>query len=243
MTGSQRRLVLAAAAGVALVAIAIPALAASPSPSATPSFSAEASPSAEPSFSVGPSPSVEPSFSVGPPPSVAPSASALPQAPTAVPKATGAPESAAPESAAPESAEPEDLAPTGPEAPISLKGTLTGTVDPDGRPAYTMTVGGTTWTISFGPPWFRGDQNPLAAFVGKTVTVDGTTHAGSAEVDVETVNGQALRQPGRPPWAGGPWVVGPMHPGWKAWMADGKPGHGNGRDSAPGQLKQASPAP
>jgi hypothetical protein len=238
MTGSQRRLVLAAAAGVALVAIAIPALAASPSPSATPSFSAEPSPSAEPSFSAEASPSAEPSIPAETSPSVAPTASTLPQASTALPKA-----SAAPESAAPESAEPEELAPTGPEAPISLKGTLTGTVDPDGRPAYTMTVGGKTWTISFGPPWFWGDRNPLAAFVGKMVTVDGTTRAGSAEVDVETVDGQALREPGKPPWAGGPWVVGPMHPGWKAWMADGKPGHGNGRDSAPGQLKQASPAP
>ena len=53
----------------------------------------------------------------------------------------------------------------------------------------------------------------------------------------ETVEGTALREGGKPPWAGGPWVVGETHPGWKPWMADGKPGKGLGRESAPGQLK------
>ena len=81
------------------------------------------------------------------------------------------------------------------------------------------------------------------AYVGKTVTVVGTTRGGDHEVDVETVDGTALRAPGKPPWAGGPWVVGSSHPGWKSWMADGKPGKGLGRDGAPGQLKKASPAP
>ena len=130
----------------------------------------------------------------------------------------------------------------GPETAVSLKGTVQKTVDTDGRPTYTMTVDGTTWTISAGPPWFWGDKNPLAAFVGKTVTVAGTTR-GDAEVDVETVDGKALREPGKPPWAGGPWVVGKTHPGWKDWMADGKPGNGHGRENAPGQVKKESPAP
>ena len=33
------------------------------------------------------------------------------------------------------------------------------------------------------------------------------------------------------------WVVGSTHPGWKPWMADGKPGKGLGREGAPGQQK------
>jgi hypothetical protein len=131
----------------------------------------------------------------------------------------------------------------GPETAVTLKGTIQKATDGQGRPAFTMTVDGKTWTISAGPPWFWGDKNPLAAFVGKSVTVAGTTRAGEAEVDVETVNGTALRQPGKPPWAGGPWVVGKTHPGWKDWMADGKPGNGHGPENAPGQVKKASPAP
>ena len=89
-----------------------------------------------------------------------------------------------------------------------------------------------------GPAWFWGDKNPLAAYVGKSVTVAGTTHANETELDVETVDGNAIGAPGKPPWAGGPWVVGPTHPGWKEWMSDGKPGHGHGRETAPGQLKK-----
>ncbi len=131
----------------------------------------------------------------------------------------------------------------GPETAVTLGGTVQKSVDAGDDPTYTMTVSGTTWTLSAGPPWFWGDKNPLDAFVGKSVVVAGTTRAGEAEVDVETVDGTALREPGKPPWAGGPWVVGPTHPGWKDSMADGKPGNGHGREGAPGQLKKASPAP
>ena len=75
---------------------------------------------------------------------------------------------------------------------------------------------------------------------GKSVSIAGSTHEGETELDVETVDGTALRAPGKPPWAGGPWVVGETHPGWKPWMADGKPGKGHGRENAPGQLKKAN---
>ncbi len=112
-----------------------------------------------------------------------------------------------------------------------------------GDPTYTLTADGKTWILSAGPPWFWGDKNPLAASVGKSVAVVGTTDADGTDVDVQTIDGTALRGPGRPPWAGGPWVVGPTHPGWKDWMADGKPGNGHGRDDAPGQLKKESSAP
>jgi hypothetical protein len=187
MKSPTRWVGFALVAGLAVVAIAIPALAASPSPPPAPAKSAASEKSAKPD-----------------------------------------------KAAKPEKA---------PETAVSLKGTVQKAVDNDGRPTYTMTVDGKTWTISAGPTWFWGDKNPLAAFAGKSVTVAGTTHAGDTEVDVDTVDGKALREPGKPPWAGGPWVVGPTHPGWKSWMADGKPGNGHGRENAPGQIKKAAPAP
>ena len=160
--------------------------------------------------------------------------------------ASPGPSSGPPGQAKPEkSAKPDKAAKPakGPEVAISLTGTITKGVDDKGRPTFTMTAQGKTWTLSAGPSWFWGDKNPLAAHLGKTVTVSGTQHQGDTEVDVETVDGVALRASGKPPWAGGPWVVGPTHPGWKSWMAGGKPGHGHGRETAPGQLKKASPAP
>jgi hypothetical protein len=80
-----------------------------------------------------------------------------------------------------------------------------------------------------------GDNSPLAAWVGQTVEVTGSHHPGAMErqLDVETVNGAAIREAGKPPWAGGWKVVGEAHPGWKAWKADG-PGK---PDGPPGQLK------
>ena len=124
-----------------------------------------------------------------------------------------------------------------PEVAVTVEGTVQEGKDGQGRPAYTLTANGKTWELSAGPAWYWGDKNPLKAFVGKSVKVAGSTHEGSSELDVETVNGTAIRAPGKPPWAGGPWRVGPTHPGWKPWMAGGKPGHGQGKASAPGQKK------
>ena len=125
----------------------------------------------------------------------------------------------------------------GPEVAVTVQGTVTKATDEKGRPTYSVTAGGKTWELSAGPSWYWGDKNPLNAYVGKSVSIAGSTHEGEAELDVETVDGTALRAPGKPPWAGGPWVVGETHPGWKPWMADGKPGKGLGRENAPGQLK------
>jgi hypothetical protein len=125
----------------------------------------------------------------------------------------------------------------GPEIAKTLTGTVARTTDENGRATFTMTVGGVTWELSAGPKWFWGDKSPLAAFVGKSVEVVGTYHTGATELDVVTVDGKALRAAGKPPWAGGPKAVGKSHPGWKDWMATGKPGNGHGRDSAPGQNK------
>ena len=199
----HRRHGAALATGIAALAIALPVLAASPSPVASPSPSPD--PSATPSPTDVPTKTAEPTK-------------------TAKPERTAKPEKS-------------------PEVSTSLEGKIQEGTDVAGRPVYTMTVDGATWILSAGPPWFWGDKNPLAAFVGKSVTVAGTIRAGDDEVDIETVDGKALRAPGKPPWAGGPWVVGPTHPGWKDWMAAGKPGNGLGRENAPGQLKKAPPAP
>ncbi len=48
------------------------------------------------------------------------------------------------------------------------------------------------------------------------------------EFEVLTVNGKTIREPGKPPWAGGPKVVGPSHPGYAGWSKN----HGNGRERA-----------
>ena len=124
----------------------------------------------------------------------------------------------------------------GPEIAATLRGTVEQGTDEKGRPTFTLTVDGTTWELSAGPKWYWGDQNPLAAFAGASVEVSGTHHEGEAELDVETVDGQPLRAEGKPPWAGGPKVVGEAHPGWKAWKAAGE-GNGLGREGAPGQQK------
>ncbi len=128
----------------------------------------------------------------------------------------------------------------GPEIAKTMTGTVASSLDGKGRPTYTMVVGGVTWELSAGPKWFWGANNPLAAYVGKSVEVTGTYHAGETDLDVATVDGKAIRAAGKPPWAGGPKVVGSRHPGWK----DGK----TGKDHAPGQnktkpAKSAEPTP
>ena len=128
-----------------------------------------------------------------------------------------------------------------PEIALTVTGTVTQSTDAEGRPTFTLTAGTTTWDLSAGPPWYWGTKNPLAAYVGKSVTVVGTHREGSTDLSVDTIDGVALRAAGKPPWAGGPWVVGPSHPGWKSWMADGKPGKGHGRETAPGQNKDEAP--
>jgi hypothetical protein len=231
----RSRLGVALLPGIALLAVAIPVLAASPTPSASPSAAPPEASVAPATAVMSPSPSAEVSLApVKPDVTAEPDVSAGPEG-TAEPTEAAEPD----EAANPDKTKPDK----GAETAISLEGTVRTTVGGHGFPTYSMTVDGTTWTLSAGPPWYWGDKNPLAAYVGKSVTVAGTTRAGGTEVDVETVDGTALRGPGKPPWAGGPWVIGSTHPGWKDWMADGKPGNGHGRDTAPGQLKKASPAP
>jgi hypothetical protein len=131
----------------------------------------------------------------------------------------------------------------GPKEPgiaVTVTGTVQAGTDEKGRPSYTLTAGGTTWTLSTGPSWFAGANDALKKAAGSRVEVKGNHAPDSTDLDVETIDGVAVRAAGKPAWAGGPWVVGASHPGWKDWMADGKPGKGLGREKAPGQNKDAS---
>jgi hypothetical protein len=107
-----------------------------------------------------------------------------------------------------------------PSVAVTFSGTVAGRTDAAGNPEYTLTVGSTTYTLDGGPSWYWKDKNPLRAYVGKRVTVVGEQRQGSTEVDVKTVDGKALREPGKPPWAGGWKVVGKDHPGWSQEKAD-----------------------
>ena len=205
-----------------VAALALPALAADPSasPSADPSASAAASVAASATASTEPSVSTEPSSSSSQEPSVTPVATP----PRAVPTASSEP------AATDEDTDQDEDGNGGkpdknkgdktPEVAITLHGTVTTAKDAKGRPTFSLTSGGTTYELEAGPPWFWGDNNPLAKFSGKTVTIAGETHTGSTEVDVQTVDGTAIRAPGKPPWAGGWKVVGEKHPGWSQAKAD-----------------------
>ena len=106
------------------------------------------------------------------------------------------------------------------KTPIKLTGTIQLATDADGHETYSLQSGGKTYTLEAGPAWFFGDKYPLKKFVGQSVTIDGEVAAGSTEVEVDSVNGTALRASGKPPWAGGWKVVGAAHPGWTQAKAD-----------------------
>ena len=103
---------------------------------------------------------------------------------------------------------------------VTVTGTLGTRTATDGSTEYTLTSGATVLTLDAGPAWFFGDAYPLAPYVGKQVTIGGEQKAGSTSVDVLTVDGTALREPGKPPWAGGWKAVGKDHPGWTQEKAD-----------------------
>ena len=186
--------------------IALPVLAADPSPSAS-GLTASEVPSTPPSAQ--PTPTAAATAT----PEAAPAAD-----PTLAPAATSAP-AATPEPDATRAPKP-DKGPKGPETDIRVTGQVTATTDAKGRRHFTVTAGGVTYELGAGPPWFWGDDHPLLPFAGKTATIAGTIHEGSTEIDVMTVNGTAIREPGRPPWAVGWKAVGERHPGWSQEKAD-----------------------
>ncbi len=107
-----------------------------------------------------------------------------------------------------------------PKVEVTLKGSIVATTDAAGKTTYTLQSGSKTWTLHAGPAWFFGDKYPLKPFVGKSVTIIGETREGSTDVGVVSIDGTALRAPGKPPWAGGWKHVGKLHPGWSQEKAD-----------------------
>ena len=105
---------------------------------------------------------------------------------------------------------------------VEKTGTVGTTQDSDGDTEYTLTADDGAFNLSAGPAWFYDGNHPLAPLVGKTVTVTGESKigkkTGQPEIDVYSVtsDGQTtqIRSSGKPPWAGGPQVVGPKHPGF-----------------------------
>ena len=107
-----------------------------------------------------------------------------------------------------------------PEAQTTLKGTVGTKTDAEGEIEYTLTVGSTSYALEAGPAWYWKDKHPLKPYVGKSVTIVGEQEQGSTSVDVQSVDGTLIREPGKPPWAGGPMRVGKDHPGWSQEKAD-----------------------
>jgi hypothetical protein len=105
-----------------------------------------------------------------------------------------------------------------PEVQVTVRGLVKSTTDAKGRPDFTIDANGKTLKLEAGPKWFFGTKHPLLPFVGKTVTIVG--EQSGDEIDVVSVDGTALRAPGRPPWAGGWKINGKIHPGWSQEKAD-----------------------
>jgi uncharacterized protein YdeI (BOF family) len=121
------------------------------------------------------------------------------------------------------------------ETSVSASGKLVVTTSGDEK-LYALqdSTGKTIYYLDAGPPWYWKAKNgsyPLDQFSGQQVSVTGEVdtaegngkgngNSGSEpalnapELSVFTINGQTLRGPGKPPWAGGPKVV-PGHPGAK----------------------------
>jgi hypothetical protein len=116
---------------------------------------------------------------------------------------------------------PEPRGPKGSEAPevqVTIRGLVKSAPVDKGRPDFTLEANGKTLKLETGPKWFKGTANALLPFVGKTVTIVGEQNGD--EIDVLSVDGTAIRAPGKPPWAGGWKVVGKDHPGWSQAKAD-----------------------
>ena len=230
---SARPLAAIAVLALLLGVVALPAFAADPSASpAAPGASAEVEASTAPAASTEPEDSAEPAESAEPEDSDEPDESAEP-APVAQPDQKGQPEHG-----------PKEHKDKGPEQEITLSGTVTTGTDADGETEYRMQSGGKTYVLEAGPKWFFGDDYPLKPFVGKNVTIVGEAAEGSTEVDVVSVDGTRLREPGKPPWAGGWKRVGEKHPGWSeekaARWAEKQAGKGgrSGDCWPPGHCKQ-----
>jgi hypothetical protein len=86
---------------------------------------------------------------------------------------------------------------------VTLTGTVGTRTTARGATVYTLDTGTAVLRLDAGPAWFYPNANPLAPYVGKQVTVVGQQHQGTRQVDVLSIDGTVIREPGRPPWAGG----------------------------------------
>jgi hypothetical protein len=138
------------------------------------------------------------------------------------------------------------------EQAVTVHGTIQKTTAPDGKGAYTLVANATTYRLSDGPEWWWGANDPLASYVGKTVDVTGEVAQGSTDLDVLSIDGKAIRAPGRPPRAGGPKAVAEKHPGYKASKEasdkakdkeNGKPAASASPSSSVSPSPAAQPAP
>jgi uncharacterized membrane protein len=114
------------------------------------------------------------------------------------------------------------------EALSTQTGTLATQVDADGTTVYVLQTATGTLILDVGPPQYWGENHPLKPLVGQTVTITGVQETGSDQFEVFTVNGEMLRGPGRPPWAGG-------------WKADGQ--MAPTASPSPGSSPTTSPTP
>ena len=120
--------------------------------------------------------------------------------------------------------------------------------DASGVTSYVLQLAdGTQIALEYGPSWFWGPLNPLAALIGASVEVAGHVAADGPDehasdraqeraadkpkLKVESVDETPLRVKGKPPWAGGPKVVGEAHPGFSGWSKGqaAKAEHGGGK--------------
>ncbi|HEY0071951.1 MAG TPA: hypothetical protein VGE04_18475 [Chloroflexia bacterium] len=126
--------------------------------------------------------------------------------------------------------------PKTPEAVITATGMLV-VETADGKKSYLLKngSGATLYRLSAGPPWYYANgAYPLDKYANQQVTVRGVVEAkngngngkaknkGNAaaqqpqstvpELEVYAINGETIRGPGKPPWAGGP-KNNPNHPG------------------------------
>jgi hypothetical protein len=116
----------------------------------------------------------------------------------------------------------------------TLTGTIVAVVDADGASEYYLQVAdGSRLKLSVGPPWYWGSDDPLAGYVDQVVEVQGYDKTGvpderaadiakeravaEASFDVRVIGDEVLWTTFRPPWAGGPGVVGEVHPGYAGW--------------------------
>ena len=196
---------------VLVVIVALPTFAADPSASpdgsTAPAATAEPTPTPEPTAAPTPEPTAAPTPT--PARTAAPAATAAPVG-TAEPDETD--ETGKPDKGAkPDKGDKQDKTP---EVDVTVSGTVGTKTDADGDTEYTLTAGSKVLVLDAGPPWFYGDNHPLKPYVGKKVTITGSQHTGSDEIEVTAVDGKVIRAAGKPPWAGGWKAVGARHPGW-----------------------------